>query len=230
MLEGVFVSRPNRFIGIVQIEDETEEVHVPNTGRCLELLVPGARVLLSISSKEKRRTRYSLEYVQNRGVWVNIHSTTANRIAYNSIFDGLIPELGEVEELQREVRYGASRFDLRCISRGVETYIEVKGVTLVDDNGVYLFPDAPTARGSKHLRELMDVVQSGKRGIVLFVGQHPLGSFFRPNWEKDPLFAQTLHEAVEAGVELLVYSATEIPFVYEVVGTSIPIALERNQG
>lgn len=229
-MEGVFVSRPNRFIGIVQIEGQTVEVHVPNTGRCMELLLPGERVLLSISSNDKRRTMYSLEYVQNRSVWVNIHSTTANLIAFNSITDCLVPELGKVEQLQREVRFGASRFDLRCISRGVETYIEVKGVTLVDDKGVFLFPDAPTARGTKHLRELMDVVQSGKRAIVFFVGQHPLGTFFRPNWEKDPIFAQTLHEAVQEGVEIIVYSAKEKPFVYEVVGTPIPFALERNQG
>lgn len=223
--DGVFRSRLNRFIAEVDLgEGEPERVHLPNTGRCAELLVPGSRVWLEEGKGKNRKTRYTLHYVENQGVPVNLVSVSANQAVWNSLLEGGLSELGPVEDLRREVPWERSRFDLFCRTGGIETYIEVKGVTLIKD-GYLQFPDAPTLRGTRHLEELIRVRESGRRAVLLFVGQHPLGTVFRANRENDPAFADKLKEAAEAGVEVLVYRASARPGQY-LLEESLPYLID----
>lgn len=203
-VKGIFKNRPNRFIAEVEVEGKLEIVHVPNTGRCKELLVDNAVVWLKPSDNPNRKTKFSLHFVENKGVLVSLYSQQANSIAYEAIINGKIKELSCYDFHQREKTVDNSRIDIYLANENEECYVEVKGVTLIVD-GEARFPDAPTERGAKHLKELMKLKKEGNRCCVFFLIQHPLGKFFRPNWENDPVFSQTLNDAYEAGVEILVY-------------------------
>ena len=203
-VKGIFKNRPNRFIAEVEVEGKLEIAHVPNTGRCKELLVDNAVVWLKPSDNPNRKTKFSLHFVENKGVLVSLYSQQANSIAYEAIINGKIKELSFYDFHQREKTVDNSRIDIYLANENEECYVEVKGVTLIVD-GEARFPDAPTERGAKHLKELMKLKKEGNRCCVFFLIQHPLGKFFRPNWENDPVFSQTLNDAYEAGVEILVY-------------------------
>lgn len=203
-VKGIFKNRPNRFIAEVEVEGKLEIAHVPNTGRCKELLVDNAVVWLKPSDNPNRKTKFSLHFVENKGVLVSLYSQQANSIAYEAIINGKIKELSCYDFHQREKTVDNSRIDIYLANEKEECYVEVKGVTLIVD-GEARFPDAPTERGAKHLKELMKLKKEGNRCCVFFLIQHPLGKFFRPNWENDPVFSQTLNDAYEAGVEILVY-------------------------
>ncbi len=203
-VKGIFKNRPNRFIAEVEVEGKLEIAHVPNTGRCKELLVDNAVVWLKPSDNPNRKTKFSLHFVENNGVLVSLYSQQANSIAYEAIINGKIKELSSYDFHQREKTVDNSRIDIYLANENEECYVEVKGVTLIVD-GEARFPDAPTERGAKHLKELMKLKKEGNRCCVFFLIQHPLGKFFRPNWENDPVFSQTLNDAYEAGVEILVY-------------------------
>ncbi|MBR6928441.1 MAG: DNA/RNA nuclease SfsA [Methanobrevibacter sp.] len=203
-VKGIFKNRPNRFIAEVEVEGKLEIAHVPNTGRCKELLVDNAVVWLKPSDNHNRKTKFSLHFVENKGVLVSLYSQQANSIAYEAIINGKIKELSCYDFHQREKTVDNSRIDIYLANENEECYVEVKGVTLIVD-GEARFPDAPTERGAKHLKELMKLKKQGNRCCVFFLIQHPLGKFFRPNWENDPVFSQTLNDAYEAGVEILVY-------------------------
>ena len=203
-VKGIFKNRPNRFIAEVEVEGKLEIAHVPNTGRCKELLVDNAVVWLKPSDNPNRKTKFSLHFVENKGVLVSLYSQQANSIAYEAIINGKIKELSCYDFHQREKTVDNSRIDIYLANENEECYVEVKGVTLIVD-GEARFPDAPTERGAKHLKELMKLKKEGNRCCVFFLIQHPLGKFFRPNWENDPVFSQTLNDAYGAGVEILVY-------------------------
>ena len=203
-VKGIFKNRPNRFIAEVEVDGKLEIAHVPNTGRCKELLVDNAIVWLKPSDNPNRKTKFSLHFVENKGVLVSLYSQQANSIAYDAIINGKIKELSGYDFHQREKTVDNSRIDIYLANENEECYVEVKGVTLIVD-GEARFPDAPTERGAKHLKELMKLKKEGNRCCVFFLIQHPLGKFFRPNWENDPVFSQTLNDAYEAGVEILVY-------------------------
>ena len=203
-VKGIFKARPNRFIAEVEVDGELEIAHVPNTGRCRELLVDGAVVWLKPSDNPKRKTKFSLHFVENRGALVSLYSQQANSIVYDAILEGKINELLGYEIHQREKTIDNSRIDIYLANENEECYVEVKGVTLVVGDEAR-FPDAPTERGAKHLNELIKLKKQGKRCCVFFLIQHPIGTFFRPNWENDPKFSQTLNDAYEAGVEILIY-------------------------
>ncbi len=208
-VEGIFKNRPNRFIAEVEVDGILVEAHVPNTGRCKELLVPNAKVYLLPSDNPKRKTKFSLHFVLNNGVLVSLFSQQANEIVFNSIKRGKIKELQGYDVLQREKTVDNSRIDI-YLGKNIdeelveECYVEVKGVTLIKD-GLAQFPDAPTERGRKHLNELINLKERGYRAVVFFLIQHPNGNKFRPNWENDPKFAEVLNEAYNKGVEILVY-------------------------
>lgn len=208
-VEGIFKNRPNRFIAEVEVDGILVEAHVPNTGRCKELLVPNAKVYLLPSDNPKRKTKFSLHFVLNNGVLVSLFSQQANEIVFNSIKRGKIKELQGYNVLQREKTVDNSRIDI-YLGKNIdeelveECYVEVKGVTLIKD-GLAQFPDAPTERGRKHLNELINLKERGYRAVVFFLIQHPNGNKFRPNWENDPKFAEVLNEAYNKGVEILVY-------------------------
>ena len=198
--EGTFISRPNRFTAWVEMEGREVLCHVRNTGRCRELLVPGARVYLEESSNPNRKTRYSLIAVIKGGRLINMDSQAPNRAAGEWLAKGGL--FSPVTLLKAETRYGASRFDFYGESGdGEKHFVEVKGVTL-EENGVVLFPDAPTQRGEKHLRELCQCSSEGYRGHILFVVQMSHVRYFTPNRQTDPAFAAALEEAERCGVEI----------------------------
>lgn len=204
-VKGIFKARPNRFIAEVEVDGNLEIAHVPNTGRCKELLVENAVVWLKPSDNPNRKTKFSLHFVENEGVLVSLYSQQANSIVYDAVVSGKIKELLGYDYHQREKTVDNSRIDIYLEnSNGDSCFVEVKGVTLIID-GEARFPDAPTERGAKHLKELIKLKKEGNRCCVFFLIQHPAGNFFRPNWENDPQFSHTLNEAYEEGVEILVY-------------------------
>lgn len=203
-VKGIFKNRPNRFIAEVEVDGSLEIAHVPNTGRCRELLIEDAVVWLKPSDNPNRKTKFSLHFVENKGVLVSLYSQQANSIVYDAITNGKIKELAGYNHHQREKTVDNSRIDIYLANEKEECYVEVKGVTLIVD-GEARFPDAPTERGAKHLKELIKLKKDGNRCAVFFLIQHPIGKFFRPNWENDPVFSQTLNDAYDAGVEILVY-------------------------
>lgn len=203
-VKGIFKNRPNRFIAEVEVDGEMEIAHVPNTGRCKELLVENAVVWLKPSDNPNRKTKFSLHFVENKNVLVSLFSQQANSIVYDAIVDGKIKELAGYNHHKREKTVDNSRIDIYLENENEKCYVEVKGVTLIVD-GEARFPDAPTERGAKHLKELIKLKKEGNRCAVFFLIQHPAGNFFRPNWENDPVFSETLNEAYENGVEIIVY-------------------------
>ena len=203
-VKGIFKNRPNRFIAEVEVDGTLEIAHVPNTGRCKELLVENAIVWLKPSDNPNRKTKFSLHFVENSGALVSLYSQQANSIVYDAIIEGKIKELAGYNHHQREKTVDNSRIDIYLANEKEECYVEVKGVTLIVDDEAR-FPDAPTERGAKHLKELIKLKKDGNRCAVFFLIQHPIGKFFRPNWENDPMFSQTLNDAYDEGVEILVY-------------------------
>lgn len=198
--EATFLSRPNRFIALCQVDGETVVCHVKNTGRCRELLLPGCALWLEESDNPARKTRFDLVAVESRGYIVNMDSQAPNAIfAEWARQGGYLPGL---TNLQAEVRYGASRFDFAYQLGHVPGFAEVKGVTLFDDAGMAYFPDAPTERGAKHLRELIAACRAGYDAGVCFVIQRDDVSGFAPNDATDPAFGQALREACRAGVRV----------------------------
>ena len=204
-VKGIFKDRPNRFIAEVEVDGNLEIAHVPNTGRCKELLIDDAVVWLKPSDNPNRKTKFSLHFVENKGVLVSLYSQQANSIVYDAIVDGKIKELSGYSIHQREKTVDNSRIDIYLENSNDDScFVEVKGVTLIV-NGEARFPDAPTERGAKHLKELIKLKKEGNRCVVFFLIQHPAGDFFRPNWDNDPVFSETLNEAYDKGVEILVY-------------------------
>ena len=201
--KGIFLSRPNRFIAMVEIDGEVQKVHVKNTGRCKELLVPGCTVYLEKSEAEGRKTAYDLIAVEKAvpdGVrLINMDSQAPNRAAGEWLASG---GLGVLENLRAEVKTGESRFDFAAEQEGRRVYIEVKGCTLEKD-GIAAFPDAPTERGLRHVRQLERLAREGCRCIVLMVIQMKGVHLFRPNWQTHPEFGLALQSARSAGVEIV---------------------------
>ena len=193
---ATFLSRPNRFIAEVEVEGRRETVHVKNTGRCKELLIPGCEVWLTAPGTPDRKTRYDLVAVRkNTGVLFNIDSQAPNKVVKEYLaakdYDTVIPEY----------TYGASRIDF-YMERGEEKYLmEVKGCTLERD-GIGYFPDAPTERGVKHIRELIGAKKAGFHAILAFVIQMEGVSEVRANVETHPEFGEALSDARAAGVEV----------------------------
>ncbi len=197
-----FLDRPNRFIAHVELEGRTETVHVKNTGRCRELLVPGYEVILEEGSNPARKTKYDLISVCKKGRWINMDSQAPNKAAEEWLKNsGYFPE--EVSVF-REKTYGSSRFDLYIESEERKAFMEVKGVTL-EEEGEVRFPDAPTERGVKHVRELIRCLRDGYEAYLLFVIQMKDVKVFRPNWNTHREFGKALREAEEAGVKILAY-------------------------
>lgn len=197
VVPGVFLRRPNRFIAHVDTEDGMEVCHVKNTGRCKELLTEGARVYLSESSNPARKTRFDLVAVEKGGLLINMDSQAPNKAAAEYM-EKLLPGL---TLLRPETPFGNSQFDFYAEAAGEKWFVEVKGVTLERD-GMVLFPDAPTLRGAKHLRELCGCMEEGYRACALFVVQMSGVRGFSPNSETDPEFARALRTAADKGVRL----------------------------
>ena len=229
IVTGTFVSRPNRFIAHVKTGNRTVVCHVKNTGRCRELLIPGAAVILEFhpdAAVSGRKTEYDLIGVYKNDLFINMDSQAPNKAAWEwlvSLGGGQYTEknhypLGSYVpfDIRREATHGDSRFDLAFSLRDRDTkavspaFMEVKGVTL-EENGVAMFPDAPTERGIKHLKGLIRAHEEGYEAYVLFVIQMKGIRGFTPNDMTHPAFGDALRQAREAGVHVLAYDCLVTP-------------------
>jgi len=203
--EGIFVERPHRFGATVLLDGKAEYVHVKNTGRCREILIPGARVFLEKSNNPNRKTKYSLISAYKGEMLINIDSQVPNTVVYDSLLQGAVKGFPIMSYLKREVVYGNSRFDIYYEDvKGDKGFIEVKGVTL-DIDSTAMFPDAPTTRGRKHLLELANAANNGFCAHVVFLIQYKPADFFRSNRITDPAFADALNFAFNSGVLIHAY-------------------------
>lgn len=205
IVDGRFIDRPNRFVAHVEIDGTTQTVHVKNTGRCRELLLPGADVRLEVCDDPKRKTKYDLVAVYKPGLgWVNLDSQAPNKVVWEWLstqgFDLVRPEYP----------YGDSRIDFYMEKNAKRYLLEVKGCTLEVD-GIGYFPDAPTLRGVKHLHELAQAAQSGWHCAVAFVIQMEGVTEMRPNTAAHPEFAAALAQAKAAGVKVLILLCRATP-------------------
>lgn len=226
MKSGVFLKRPNRFIAHVLVDGKEEICHVKNTGRCRELLQPGCKVYVQQHPASSRKTNFSLIAVEKGDLLINMDSQAPNAAVAEWIWDSGLFET--ISLCKREAVYGASRFDFYVETEaGKRCYLEVKGVTL-EENGVVLFPDAPTQRGTKHLRKLTNCIADGYDAYVLFVVQMSPVKCFRPNVVRDPEFANALQEAKQAGVKILAVDCTVTPDSM-CIQNFIPVILEEGE-
>lgn len=207
IVKGEFVSRPNRFIANVRIDGAPERVHVKNTGRCKELLVPGCTVYLSESNNPNRKTKYDLVAVEKGNRLINMDAQAPNAAVKEWLEGGGLPGVTAVHP---EYTYDQSRFDFYLERSGKKAFLEVKGVTLEENNIVY-FPDAPTQRGTKHLHELIQARKEGYDAYVFLCIQMENVDHFAPNRKTDPDFADALLEAKNSGVKILAYDCKITP-------------------
>ncbi len=191
-----FLSRPNRFIAHVEAEGQVLICHVKNTGRCRELLIPGALVIIARAANSLRKTRYDLVAVYKGDMLVNIDSQAPNAAAHAWLREQY-PEAA----IKKEALYGHSRLDFHVAGEGQSLYVEVKGCTLEKD-GLALFPDAPTERGVKHLNTLLSCIQQGHQGMVLFVIQMRPVRAFSPHDAMHPAFGEALRHAAKNGMQV----------------------------
>ncbi len=220
--QGTFIDRPNRFIAHINIEGSAETVHVKNTGRCAELLVPGAVVYVQESDKPDRKTKWDLIAVKKGSRMVNMDSQIPNHLVKEWLEEGNL--FKDITRIRPEYTYGSSRFDLYVEADGKKIFIEVKGVTLEED-GVVRFPDAPSDRAVKHVEELKLAVKEGYEAYVFFVVQMKDVRYFTPNMDTHPAFGEALMDAARAGVHILSYDcdvrkddihiADEVPVVFD---------------
>ena len=229
LVRGILIRRYQRFLAEVRLDDgRLITAHCPNSGSMKGCNVPGREVLLSAADNPKRKTRYTWELIHLPSTWVGINTLTANRLLAEAAKDKGIPELGPFDKLLSEVKLGNSRIDF-CLYRGeVALFVEVKNVTLVE-NGTAYFPDAPTARGRKHLQELIDAIDRGHRSAMFYVVQREDANRFSAAAHIDPAYAQTLRRAHEAGVNIVAYRARVSPQeIY--LDTPLPVVLEEDKG
>jgi sugar fermentation stimulation protein A len=208
LIKGRLIKRYKRFLADVILEDgSTVTVHCPNSGSMKGCAVPGSLVFLSTSSNQKRKYPLTWEIVKADGVLAGLNTALPNRLVREAIENGTVVELQGYSNIRPEVNYGEnSRIDLLLEDGGRSCYVEVKNVTLVEQNRA-LFPDAVTTRGQKHLRELMRVVADGGRGVIFFTVQRSDGAVLSPADAIDPEYGRLLRQAVSAGVEALAYRA-----------------------
>ncbi|MBQ7283827.1 MAG: DNA/RNA nuclease SfsA [Oscillospiraceae bacterium] len=192
-----FLSRPNRFIANIEIDGKTEVAHVKNTGRCKELLVEGATVFVQQSDNPNRKTKYDLISVLKGDRMINMDSQIPNKVFGQWAKDSGF--FGDLTLMKPEKTYGNSRFDYYLETENDKIFVEVKGVTLEND-GVVLFPDAPTERGVKHINELCQCVKDGYKAYIFFIIQMDNVKYFTPNRQTHPVFADALKTAAENGV------------------------------
>ena len=225
ILPGIFISRSNRFIAHVEVDGGMVVTHVKNTGRCKELLVPGARVELQKSDNSTRKTQYDLIAVWKGDRLINMDSQAPNKVFGEYLQTGKY--IDGITHIKQEVKYGLSRFDFYAEAVGRKIFIEVKGVTLEED-GVAMFPDAPTERGVKHLNELAQSIQDGYETHVVFVIQMADVRYFTPNIKTHPAFGDALAAAEKAGVKVRALDCT-VTENSLVIGKSVPMAIRERE-
>lgn len=209
MVKAKFIERPNRFVAYCDINGEIEKIHVKNTGRCKELLVPGCEVYLEESNNPARATKYSLIAVKKGNRLINMDSQVTNKMVYEALEDKSLILPGFDEEItliKPEKTYGNSRFDVYVEGETKKAFIEVKGCTLEID-GVVKFPDAKTERGVKHVKELIKAKEEGYLAYIILVIQMEGVLYFTPNVDMHKEFGDVLKCADEKGVKILAYDS-----------------------
>lgn len=222
ILPAIFLDRPNRFIAHIELEGRREVCHVKNTGRCRELLVPGATIYVQKDLNPARKTHFDLISVQKGQRLINMDAQAPNKVVAEWLRAGQLPYL---TNLQPEYTYNASRLDFYFERRGQPCLLEVKGVTL-EDNGVVRFPDAPTERGVKHLHELTGSLQAGYEAYVFFVIQMSKVKYFAANWLTHAAFGEALQTAAAAGVKILAYDC-KVTKTTLTIAHPVPVQLEK---
>ena len=218
IVQATFIERPNRFIAYCKINEIIEKVHVKNTGRCRELLIPNCTVYLEESDNPNRKTKYSLIAVQKGNRLINMDSQVPNKVVQEALINKTIVLPGLDEEItfiKPEKTYGNSRFDIYLETENKKAFIEIKGVTLEED-GVVLFPDAKTERGVKHIKELIEAKKDGYHSYVVFVVQMKDVKYFTPNIKMHKELGDALIEAQNAGVNILAYDCEVTPNSIEI--------------
>ena len=218
---GKFLARPNRFIAHVEIAGREEIVHVKNTGRCKELLLPGATVYVQHFPEGKRKTKYDLIAVEKQNLLINMDSQAPNKVVQEWLMEQ--EPFGKITYLKPECKHGDSRFDFYLETEAKKMFIEVKGVTL-EEKGVVMFPDAPTERGVKHVQELCHCLEQGYEAAIVFVVQMSGMRYFTPNRRTHAAFAEALERAEACGVRMLALSCEVTPESLAING-EIPIHL-----
>ncbi len=213
IVKASFVARHNRFVATVNVDGQDELCHVKNTGRLKELLLPNATVYLESNNNPERKTKYSLVAVENRGRIVNVDSTSPNKVFYEWVRAGHFVENPTL--VKPEATFGNSRFDCYIEADNKRIFAEVKGVTLKQNNTA-LFPDAPTERGVKHLRELIECTKQGYEAYIVFIVAMKGCRDFSPNKERHKKFADTLAECEKVGVNILVLDCKVLPDEIEI--------------
>jgi len=224
---GRFVRRLNRFAALVDVRGRRARAHVANSGRLRELFVPGRRVYLQARGREGRRCPYDLVLVRLRGTLVSADARLPNALVAEALAAGRIAPLRGFGRVRREVRHGASRLDFSLEGRRGRCLVETKSVTLVA-GGVALFPDAPTARGRRHVEALARARRRGTQAAVIFVVQRDDAERFRPNVAADPTFARALARAAGAGVRILAYRCRVTPQAIA-LADRIPVHLSSDE-
>lgn len=219
--EGRFLLRPNRFIAHVEVDGRVEICHVKNTGRCRELLIPGATVYLERAENPARKTGYDLIAVRKGELLINMDAQAPNKVFGEWAAEGMF--LPGVTAVRPEFTWEDSRFDFRLETEKGVHFVEVKGVTL-EENGEVRFPDAPTERGSKHLRGLLRAVEQGYGATACFVIQMKGPNVFRPNDRTDPAFGEALRRAAAGGVQVLAVDSRVEPDSLRIDGV-VPVDL-----
>ncbi|MDD3192577.1 MAG: DNA/RNA nuclease SfsA [Oscillospiraceae bacterium] len=228
LLSAIFMERPNRFVAICILDGEPVAAHVKNTGRCRELLVPGAEVLLQYHPAPGRKTRYTLTHVQKGERLIHIDSQAPNHLVEEALRQGrlALPGFGTPELIRPETFYGDSRFDFYLEAVEKRGFAEIKGVTL-EEEGWARFPDAPTERGVKHLEHLARAAAQGYWCYVIFVIQMSGIRGFSPNWRTHPAFGEALLKAQKAGVVPLAFESIVTP---QRVELSAPVEIDLLKG
>jgi len=222
IVQGRFVKRINRFIAEVIINGIAEQVHVKNTGRCKELFIEGQKVYLEQASNPNRKTKYSLISIFKGNTLINIDSQVPNKVVYDALINRQLDDFKNLIEIKREVTYQNSRFDLYFKRQnGQEGFIEVKGVTL-EENNIAIFPDAPTIRGKKHVNELIKAFDEGYESYIFFLIQLRPINYFTPNTITDPSFSVALKAAHQHGVKILAYDSLVTETAIE-IGNPCPV-------
>jgi sugar fermentation stimulation protein A len=203
-VKGRFVKRYNRFLALIELNDEVVPCFLPNPGRMKELLVSGVEVLVREAAKKSRKTKFDLIGVMHQGELVSLDTMVPNRLVFEALKNKDIKEFNTYDFIKPEYGYGSSRFDFFLSNSNEKCLLEVKSCSLVK-GGVALFPDAPTVRGKRHLLELIDAKKEGYRACVLFIVQRINVDVFAPNDETDPDFGEAFRKAIENGVEAYAY-------------------------
>ncbi len=217
LIHGTLICRYKRFLADIQLDDGTVVVaHCTNSGSMKSCLENSAEVYLTPVYDAKRRTKFTWEMIKINGDWIGINTGNPNKLAFEAISAGTIPELSGYLAVKREVQFGDSRFDIFAENDNEKCFIEVKNVTMKEGNYA-LFPDSVTVRGQKHLKTLMKVKKAGLRAVMLNIIQRSDIELFAPAIEIDPEYAKTLKVAVNAGVEVIAMQAKVTPEKIELV-------------